>query len=111
MADDNNKEEILLEIIVSNDAATQAIFESQKQIDSLKKSQADLSAEFKKGAITQEEYSKKSSAVKAAIGQQNDVIRANEKELKNNIKAQQDNADSLSALRAQLSNNTKAYDK
>lgn len=110
MADDNNKEEILLEIIVSNDAATQAIFESQKQIDSLKKSQADLSAEFKKGAITQEEYSKKSSAVKAAIGQQNDVIRANEKELKNNIKAQQDNADSLSALRAQLSNNTKAYD-
>lgn len=110
MADDNNKEEILLEIIVSNDAATQAIFESQKQIDSLKKSQADLSAEFKKGAITQEEYSKKSSAVKAAIGQQNDVIRANEKELKNNIKSQQDNADSLSALRAQLSNNTKAYD-
>lgn len=110
MADDNNKEEILLEIIVSNDAATQAIFESQKQIDSLKKSQQDLAAEFKKGAITQEEYSKKSSAVKAAIGQQNDVIRANEKELKNNIKAQQDNSDSLSALRAQLSNNTKAYD-
>lgn len=105
-----DKEQILLEIIVSNDAATQAIFESQKQIDELKKSQADLTAEFKKGSITQEEYSKKSSAVKAAIGQQNDIIRANEKELKNNIKAQKDNADSLSALRAQLSNSTKAYD-
>jgi hypothetical protein len=105
-----DKEEILLEIIVSNDKATQAIFESQKSIEKLKKSQSDLTDEFKKGSLTSEEYSKKSTAVKVAIAQQNEVIRLNEKELKNNIKAQKDNSDSLAALRAQLSNNTKAYD-
>jgi hypothetical protein len=109
MAD--GKEEILLEIIVSNDAATQAIFESQKNIDKLKQSQAELTAEFKKGAITQEEYSKKSTATKVAISQQNDVIRANEKELKNNIKAQQDNGESLRAIKAQLSNNIAQWEK
>ncbi len=108
MAD--GKEEILLEIVVSNDKATQAIYESQQSIDRLKQSQVSLAAEFKKGALTSEEYSKKSTAVKVAIAQQNEVIRLNEKELKNNIKAQQDNSDSLTALRAQLSNNTKAYD-
>jgi len=104
------KEEILLEIIVSNDKATQAIFESQQSIEKLKKSQSDLTEEFKKGSLTSEEYSKKSTAVKVAIAQQNEVIRLNEKELKNNIKAQKDNSDSLAALRAQLSNSTKAYD-
>lgn len=105
-----DKEEILLEIIVSNDKATQAIFESQQSIEKLKQSQKDLTEEFKKGSLTSEEYSKKSTAVKVAIGQQNEVIRLNEKELKNNIKAQKDNSNSLAALRAQLSNNTKAYD-
>lgn len=108
MAD--GKEEILLEIVVSNDKATQAIYESQQSIDRLKQSQVSLAAEFKKGALTSEEYSKKSTAVKVAIAQQNEVIRLNEKELKNNIKSQQDNSDSLAALRAQLSNSTKAYD-
>jgi hypothetical protein len=105
-----DKEEILLEIIVSNDKATQAIFESQQSIEKLKQSQKDLTEEKKKGTLTEEEYSKKMTAAKVAISQQNEVIRLNEKELKNNIKAQKDNSDSLAALRAQLSNSTKAYD-
>jgi hypothetical protein len=105
-----DKEEILLEIIVSNDKATQAIFESQQSIEKLKQSQISLAAEFKKGSLTSEEYSKKSTAVKVAISQQSEVIRLNEKELKNNIKSQKDNSDSLASLRAQLSNNVKAYD-
>ncbi len=106
----NNEEEILLNIVVSNDSAAQAIFESQQAIDKLKQSQVELAAEFKKGSLTQEEYSKKTTAVKAAIGQQNEAIRANEKEIKNNIKTQAANSDSLVSLRAQLSNSTKAYD-
>lgn len=105
-----DKEEILIEIIVSNDKATQAIFESQQSIEKLKQSQKDLTEEKKKGTLTEEEYSKKMTAAKVAISQQNEVIRLNEKELKNNIKAQKDNSDSLAALRAQLSNSTKAYD-
>jgi hypothetical protein len=105
-----DKEEILLEIIVSNDKATQAIFESQQSIEKLKQSQKDLTEEKKKGTLTEEEYSKKMTAAKVAISQQNEVIRLNEKELKNNIKSQKDNSDSLAALRAQLSNSTKAYD-
>lgn len=104
------KEEILIEIIVSNDKATQAIFESQQSIEKLKQSQKDLTEEKKKGTLTEEEYSKKMTAAKVAISQQNEVIRLNEKELKNNIKSQKDNSDSLAALRAQLSNSTKAYD-
>ncbi len=108
MADNN--EEILLNIVVSNDAATQAIFESQKAIDKLKQSQADLTTEFKKGSITSEEYSKKSTACKVAISQQTESIRANEKEIKNNIKTNTENIGSLVALRAQLSNNVKEFD-
>lgn len=106
-----DKEEILIEIIVSNDKATQAIFESQQSIEKLKQSQKDLTEEKKKGTLTEEEYSKKMTAAKVAISQQNEVIRLNEKELKNNIKSQMGNSDSLAALRAQLSNSTIAYDK
>jgi len=106
----NNSEEVLIEIVVSNEAATKAIFESQQAIERLKQSQKDLTEERKKGNLTDEEYSKKSTAIKVAISQQSEAIRLNEKELKNNIKSQKESADSLAAMRAQLSNNIKAYD-
>lgn len=104
------KEEILIEIVVSNEAAAKAIYENQQSIERLKKTQLELTEARKKGTISEEEFSKKSTAVKIAIDSQKESIRQNEKELKNNIKTQKDNNDSLTALRAQLSNSTKAYD-
>lgn len=106
----DNKEEVLIEIVVSNEAATKAIFENQQSIERLKKSQDELNQSLKDGSITTEQYSKKSTAVKVAIDQQKESIRQNEKELRNNIKTNQDNNDSLSAMRAQLSNSVKAFD-
>jgi len=104
------KEEILIEIVVSNEAASKAIFENQQSIERLKKTQLELTEARKKGTITEEEYSKKSTAVKVAIDSQKESIRQNEKELRNNIKTQKDNSDSLASMRAQLSNNIKAFD-
>lgn len=104
------KEEILLEIVVSNETATKAIFESQKSIERLKKSQAELNKAREEGNVTDAEYSKKTTAIKVAIDQQKESIRQNEKELRNNIKSQRENNDSLAALRAQLSNSVKEYD-
>lgn len=104
------KEEILIEIVVSNEAASKAIYENQQSIERLKKTQEDLTKARKAGTITEEEYSKKSTAVKVAIDSQKESIRQNEKELRNNIKTQKDNNDSLAAMRAQLSNNVKAFD-
>lgn len=104
------KEEILIEIVVSNEAATKTIFENQQSIERLKNTQLELTKARKAGTITEEEYSKKSTAVKVAIDSQKESIRQNEKELRNNIKTQKDGSDSLAALRAQLSNNVKAFD-
>ncbi len=104
------KEEILIEIVVTNEAAAKAIFENQQSIERLKQSQVELTKARKAGTITDEEYSKKSTAIKVAIDSQKESIRQNEKELKNNIKTQKDNTDSLAAMRAQLSNNIKAFD-
>lgn len=104
------KEEILIEIVVSNEAASKAIYENQQSIERLKETQLELTKARKAGTITEEEYSKKSTAVKVAIDTQKESIRQNEKELRNNIKTQKDNNDSLAAMRAQLSNNIKAFD-
>lgn len=104
------KEEILIEIVVSNEQATKAIFESQQAIARMKNAQTELTKARKDGSITDEEYSKKSTAIKVAIDQQKESIRQNEKELRNNIKAQKDNTDSLASLRAQLSNSVKDFD-
>lgn len=104
------KEEILIEIVVSNEAAAKTIFENQQSIERLKQTQIELTKARKEGTITEEEYSKKSTAVKVAIDTQKESIRQNEKELRNNIKSQKENNDSLAAMRAQLSNNVKAYD-
>jgi hypothetical protein len=104
------KEEILIEIVVSNEAAAKTIFENQQSIERLKQTQIELTKARKAGTITEEEYSKKSTAVKVAIDTQKESIRQNEKELRNNIKTQKDNTDSLAAMRAQLSNNIKEFD-
>ena len=107
---DTEKEEVLIEIVVSNETASKAIFENQQSIERLKQTQIELTKARKDGTITEEEYSKKSTAVKVAIDSQKESIRQNEKELRNNIKSQKENNDSLAAMRAQLSNNVKAYD-
>lgn len=55
------KEEILIEIVVSNEAASKAIFENQQSIERLKETQLELTKARKAGTITEEEYSKKNN--------------------------------------------------
>lgn len=104
------KKEVLIDIVVSNDEAVKGIVAAKEQLRQLKEEQNNLTQMYKEGAITAEEYDTKMVALTAAQKEYTSVVKANEKELSNNIKAQKEASDSLVAMRAELSNATKAYD-
>lgn len=119
-----DEKDTIINIDVKYEDAVNGIVKYQNQIKDLKKSNDDLvksNAEFKKkldeGKVTQAEYNKeidknnKSLASnKINIDRAKEGIRLLEKEIKNNIKTEQEHEGSLVSLRASLSNLTKEYD-
>lgn len=105
------EEQRILDIKVKYKDAIQSIASYKKKIDELKAAEADLKAQKKAGAITDEEYQKQIVATDSVITQYKDNIRVLRKELQNNLRQEQENEGSLKSLRAQLSNATKAYDE
>lgn len=105
------EEQRILDIKVKYKDAIQSIASYKKKIDELKAVEADLKAQKKAGAITDEEYQKQIVATDSVITQYKDNIRVLRKELQNNLRQEQENEGSLKSLRAQLSNATKAYDE
>ncbi len=105
------EEQRILDIKVKYKDAIQSIASYKKKIDELKAAEADLKAQKKAGAITDEEYQKQMVATDSVITQYKDNIRVLRKELQNNLRQEQENEGSLKSLRAQLSNATKAYDE
>lgn len=105
------EEQRILDIKVKYKDAIQSIASYKKKIDELKAAEADLKAQKKAGAITDEEYRKQMVATDSVITQYKDNIRVLRKELQNNLRQEQENEGSLKSLRAQLSNATKAYDE
>ena len=100
----------ILEVVVDNNKAVSAISHYNKLIEDQKKLQAELAQKFKDGEITQEAYRKATIKINEENKAYARLAREVSKELQNNIKMEQEQAGSLRALRAELSNVTKEYD-
>ena len=96
-------ESIIIDIQVSDSEAIKAITDAQQRVEEL--------TAAKKAAVEQDGKNSESVArLTAQIKAENDIIRANQKILVDNIKTQKANDDSLNAMRATLRNLTKQYD-
>ena len=108
MADNRNIS--VLDIQVDASQAIKSMNEYMQQIEKLKKENADLVEEVKKGNKTQLEadaiYTQNAEKIKIL----NQRISAQRKAIQNQIKAHEDNGKSLVALRAELSNLTASFD-
>lgn len=100
----------ILEVVVDNNKAVSAMAEYNKLIDEQKEKQAALSKALKDGAISQDDYYKAMAQSKEVTKTYSRAVQELSKEVQNNIKADTEKAGSLRAMRAELSNVTKAYD-
>ncbi len=107
MADKTTK---ILEVVVDNNKAVSAMAEYNRLIDEQKAKQAALGKQLKDGAISQDEYYKAMAQSKEVTKTYSRAVQELSKEVQNNIKADTEKAGSLRAMRAELSNVTKAYD-
>lgn len=104
-------EEKVLDIKVRYDDAIRGIAKYRSELDVLRKVEATLKEDLKEGRITREQYNVKLTESKLASGEYKEAIRILEKEIRNNIKAENEQLGSLVALRASLSNLTRQYDE
>ena len=100
----------ILEVVVDNDKAIGAIAEYNKLIEEQRARQAALTAEYKAGKIRQNDYYKAMAQSKEVTKTYSRQVQELSKEVQNNIKMDTEKKGSLRALRAELSNVTKAYD-
>lgn len=107
MADTTTK---ILEVVVDNNKAVAAIAEYNKRIDEQKAKQQALAQAYKDGAISQDDYYKAMAQSKEVQKTYTRQLQEISKEVQNNIKMDTEQAGSLRALRAELSNLTKQYD-
>lgn len=100
----------ILEVVVDNNKAVSAIAEYNKLIEEQRARQAALTAEYKAGKISQNDYYKAMAQSKEVTKTYSRQVQELSKEVQNNIKMDTEKKGSLRALRAELSNVTKAYD-
>lgn len=100
----------ILEVVVDNNKAVSAMAEYNRLIDEQKAKQAALGKQLKDGAISQDDYYKAMAQSKEMTKTYSRAVQELSKEVQNNIKADTEKAGSLRAMRAELSNVTKAYD-
>lgn len=100
----------ILEVVVDNNKAVSAMAEYNRLIDEQKAKQAALGKQLKDGAISQDDYYKAMTQSKEMTKTYSRAVQELSKEVQNNIKADTEKAGSLRAMRAELSNVTKAYD-
>ena len=100
----------ILEVVVDNNKAVSAMAEYNRLIDEQKAKQAALGKQLKEGAISQDDYYKAMAQSKEMTKTYSRAVQELSKEVQNNIKADTEKAGSLRAMRAELSNVTKAYD-
>jgi hypothetical protein len=101
----------ILEVVVDNNKAVAAISEYNRLIDEQRQKQQQLAKDFKEGKISQSEYYKAMAQSKEETKAYSRQVQELSKEVQNNIKMDTEKAGSLRALRAELSNVTKAYDE
>lgn len=100
----------ILEVVVDNNKAVSAMAEYNRLIDEQQAKQAALGKQLKEGAISQDDYYKAMAQSKEMTKTYSRAVQELSKEVQNNIKADTEKAGSLRAMRAELSNVTKAYD-
>ena len=100
----------VLEVVVDNNKAIASIASYNQLIDAQKAKQKELAESFKAGKISQTEYQQGMAKSKEEIKAYSRSIQELSKEVQNNIKMDKESEGSLRALRAELSNLTKAYD-
>lgn len=100
----------ILEITVDNSKALPAIAEYNRLIAEQQKGQEALKKAFQEGTVGEVEYYRAMANSKEIIKVYNREVRELSKEVQNNIKVDREKQGSLRALRAELSNVTKAYD-
>lgn len=100
----------ILEITVDNSKALPAIAEYNRLIAEQQKGQEALKKAFQDGKVGEVEYYRAMANSKEIIKVYNREVRELSKEVQNNIKVDREKKGSLRALRAELSNVTKAYD-
>lgn len=100
----------ILEVVVDNNKAVAAISEYNRLIDEQKRAQAALAKAYADGKISQADYYKGMAQSKEVTKTYSRQVQELSKEIQNNIKMDTEQAGSLRALRAELSNLTKQYD-
>ena len=100
----------ILEVVVDNNKAVSAIAEYNRLIAEQTQYQKDLTEQFKKGEMSQGDYYKAMAKSKEETKVYKRQVQELSKEVQNNIKMDTEKKGSLRALRAELSNVTKAYD-
>lgn len=101
--------QVILDLQVNSKEAIDAIVKARERIDELKNAKKVLEQEFKSGNKSLSEFRKEVAVIDAAIKDVNTTIRANEKELQNQIKANNSAEDSLNSMRVQLSSLKNQY--
>lgn len=100
----------VLEVVVDNNRAVTAISEYNRLIDEQRAKQVALKKDLDAGKISQADYYKAVAQSKEVVKTYSRQVQELSKEIQNNIKMDTEQAGSLRALRAELSNLTKAYD-
>ena len=109
MAENNTKSTTVLEFKVDIEKAYSDIAKLNVKVDEQKEKVKELQKEYKDKGKT-EEYYKELTKIKEQTKDYTDQIKSLTKTIENEKKAQDQNKDSVVALRGQLSNLTKAYD-
>ena len=93
--------EVIIDLQVNAKDAVEAIVHATDAINNLKKEQKELEAVMKRGEGT-EDQKKRLVMLKTEMRDLQTVVKANEKELNNQVQQYKKNGDSINALRAQL---------
>ena len=101
----------ILDIKVRYEDAINGIAKYKEKIDELRKAEEELRAQKDQGIVTDRQYYEQVTAIGQSITSYKENVRVLNKEIQNNIKVQRENEGSLTQLRAQLSNLTRAYDQ
>ena len=106
----NNTTEKILDIKVNYNKALDGIKKYREAIEEVRNAEKELKEQLDKKDISQDKYNEGMEVAKAKIAEYNYAIRTLQRQLRNQIKQENEQVDSLRSLRAQLSNLTAQYD-
>ena len=104
-------ETVIIDIKVSNAEAVKEIEQSTAAINALKEQEKELSEERIKGNVTREEYYKKLTSLREETERHKQNLTTYRKALKDNIKTEKEEADSLNRMRQELRQTLGEYDR